>query len=92
MLKKAKAMGDFLYVGLWSDDVVNFYRGHNYPLVSLHERVLMLLANRYVDDVIIGAPYQISKDLIKSLNIKKVVHAKSKEDEILEDKRYIDPN
>lgn len=26
-LKKAKAMGDFLYVGVWPDDVVNFYRG-----------------------------------------------------------------
>ena len=26
ILKKAKAMGEFLYVGVWSDDVVNHYR------------------------------------------------------------------
>lgn len=57
MLKRAKAMGDYLYVGLWSDDVVHYYRGHNYPIVSLHERVLMLLASRHVDDVVIGASY-----------------------------------
>jgi ethanolamine-phosphate cytidylyltransferase len=57
MLKKAKARGDYLYVGLWPDEVVNYYRGHNYPIISLHERVLMVLASRYADDVIIGAPY-----------------------------------
>lgn len=92
MLRKAKERGDYLYVGVWADDVVNYYRGHNYPIVSLHERVLMVLASKYADDVVIGASYQISSDLIKSLNIKKVVHAISKEDEILEDKRNVDPN
>lgn len=68
-LKRAKAMGDFLFVGVWADDVVNFFKGSNYPILSLHERVLMVLACRYVDDVVVGAPYQITKDLIKSLNI-----------------------
>lgn len=91
-LKKARAMGDFLYVGVWPDEVVNHYRGQNYPILSLHERVLMCLACKYVDDVIIGAPYQITNDLIKSLNIQKVVSANSKEDEILEDHKHIDPN
>lgn len=56
-LKKAKSMGDFLYVGVWPDEVVNHYRGANYPILSLHERVLMALSCRYVDDVVIGAPY-----------------------------------
>ena len=91
-LKKAKAKGDFLYVGVWSDEIVNFFKGSNYPILSLHERVLMVLACKYADDVIIGAPYQISSDLIKSLNIKKVFHANTKEDETLEEHRHIDPN
>jgi ethanolamine-phosphate cytidylyltransferase len=56
-LKKAKSMGDFLYVAVWPDEVVSYYRGRNYPILSLHERVLMTLACKYVDDVIIGAPY-----------------------------------
>jgi ethanolamine-phosphate cytidylyltransferase len=44
-------------VGVWADDVVSYFKGANYPLISLNERVLMILANRYVDDVVIGAPY-----------------------------------
>lgn len=91
-LKKAKEQGTFLYVGVWSDDIVKYFRGNHYPLLSLHERVLMLLACQYVDDVVIGAPYQITKDLIKSLNIKKVVNANTSEDTILEELQHIDPN
>ncbi len=90
-LKKARAMGDFLYVGVWADDVVNHYRGSNYPILSLHERVLMTLACKYVDDVVIGAPYEISTDLIKSLNISLVVSPNTKEDSVKEEFNDIDP-
>ena len=34
----------------------------------------MTLAMKYVDDVVIGAPYVITQDLIQCLNIKKVIH------------------
>ena len=33
----------------------------------------MTLACKHVDDVVIGAPYIITEDLIKSLNIQKVI-------------------
>jgi ethanolamine-phosphate cytidylyltransferase len=59
-LKKARSLGDFLYVGVWQDDTVNYFRGSNYPILSLHERVLMVLACQYADDVVIGTPYQIT--------------------------------
>ena len=59
-LRKAKELGDFLYVGVWADNVVNQYRGSNYPILSLHERVLMVLACKYVDDVVIGASYEVT--------------------------------
>lgn len=72
-LEEAKKLGTFLYVGLWDDDLTRHYKGSLYPLVSLQERVLMMLACKHVDDVIIGAPYVITKDLIKSLNIHKIV-------------------
>ena len=42
----------------------------------------MALSMRYVDDVVIGAPYIVTDDLIKSLNIKKVVHVRSREDQV----------
>jgi len=38
LIKKAKALGDFLYVGIFDDSVLN----ESY--MSLHERVLMVLA------------------------------------------------
>lgn len=59
---------------MWTDETVSYYKGKNFPLMSLHERVLMVLACKYVDDVVIGAPYEITPDFIKSLNIKKVAN------------------
>ena len=64
-----------MYVGVYDDETVHLVKGRSYPLLSLHERVLMVLSNRYVDDVIIGAPYKITEDLIKSINIHEVVTA-----------------
>jgi ethanolamine-phosphate cytidylyltransferase len=72
-LEAAKKLGDFLYVGIWDDEMTSFYKGQNYPIVHLQERVLMTLACKHVDDVVIGSPYILTEDLIKSLNIKKVV-------------------
>lgn len=31
-LKLAKEQGDFLYVGIWDDDMIRYYRGASYPL------------------------------------------------------------
>uniref|UniRef100_M8BTF5 ethanolamine-phosphate cytidylyltransferase n=1 Tax=Aegilops tauschii TaxID=37682 RepID=M8BTF5_AEGTA len=38
-------------------------RGPHRPIMNLHERSLSVLACRYVDEVIIGAPWHISKDM-----------------------------
>lgn len=43
-LEKAKQLGDYLVVGLHTDPVVNKYKGGNYPIMNLHERVLSVLA------------------------------------------------
>jgi glycerol-3-phosphate cytidylyltransferase-like family protein len=40
----------------------------------------MALACRYVDEVIIGAPYILTNDLINTLNIHKVVNVPSSDD------------
>lgn len=72
-LKKAKELGDFLYVGVHDDETVNKYRGKNYPILNLNERVFNLLALKYVDEVIIGAPWKITPDMIKLLKISTVV-------------------
>lgn len=72
-LELAKQLGDFLYVGLWDDEMINYYRGELFPVQSLQERILMTLACKHVDDIVIGAPYLITHDLIASLKIKKVI-------------------
>ena len=87
----AKAEGDFLYVGLWDDEMIKYYRGSRYPLQGMQERLLMALAMKDVDDVVIGAPYIITDDLIKSLNIKKVVHVRTREDQVKPEFAHLDP-
>eukprot|EP00695_Tsukubamonas_globosa_P000669 TRINITY_DN1589_c0_g1_i1.p1 TRINITY_DN1589_c0_g1~~TRINITY_DN1589_c0_g1_i1.p1 ORF type:complete len:126 (+),score=54.38 TRINITY_DN1589_c0_g1_i1:62-439(+) len=42
--------------------------------MTLHERVLSVLSCRYVDEVVIGAPFAITKDLIDTFNVKVVIH------------------
>lgn len=51
----------------------------------------MCLACKHVDDVIIGAPFVITKDLIKSLNIKKVIKiTDTEEDIVLKKHQHVD--
>ena len=72
-LKKAKQLGDFLIVGIHEDQTVNQYLGSHFPLNTLHERVLNILACKYVDDVIIGAPFKVTERLLRDLNVSVVV-------------------
>lgn len=64
LLQAAKAQGDFLLVGLHTDEDVQERRGPHLPIMNLHERSLSVLACKYVDEVIIGAPTVISEDLV----------------------------
>lgn len=68
-LKKAKALGDYLLVGVHSDTIVHTVKGRNYPIQDMCERALCVLAMASVDDVIVGAPWVITNELIKSLGI-----------------------
>ena len=51
----------------------------------------MALAIKYVDDVVIGAPYVITEDFLLSLGIKKVVHVITDEDQVKPEHRNVDP-
>eukprot|EP01121_Diplochlamys_sp_Union-15-3_P020058 TRINITY_DN76_c0_g1_i2.p1 TRINITY_DN76_c0_g1~~TRINITY_DN76_c0_g1_i2.p1 ORF type:complete len:373 (-),score=75.71 TRINITY_DN76_c0_g1_i2:71-1189(-) len=73
-LKRAKELGTYLIVGVNPDKVINEKKGWGYPVMNLHERVLSVLSCRYVDEVIIGAPWSLTEQIIKNHNIKIVVH------------------
>ncbi|KAL4419461.1 hypothetical protein ABPG77_003574 [Micractinium sp. CCAP 211/92] len=73
ILKKAKQAGDFLLVGVHTDEEVTERRGPHLPIMALHERALSVLSCRYVDEVVIGAPTEITEDLLTTFNISLVV-------------------
>jgi len=74
ILREAKKLGDYLLVGVLPDNVVNEKKGGGWPVMNLHERVLSVLSCRYVDEVIIGAPWKITEEFVKSQKIKVVIH------------------
>ena len=67
-LRKAKEFGDYLVVGVHDDPTIENLMCPYMPIMTLQERVLNVLAMKYVDDVIIGAPYEITKELIDQIN------------------------
>lgn len=71
LLKRARQLGDFLLVGIVSDSIDSEH------VMNVHERSLMVLGCRHVDDVIIGAPQNITHDLVTSMNISVVVQCVS---------------
>jgi glycerol-3-phosphate cytidylyltransferase-like family protein len=50
----------------------------------------MVLACKHVDDIVIEAPYIITEDLIKSLNIHKVVNIVTDEDTAKPEHQHVD--
>lgn len=94
ILKAAKAYGDFLLVGLHTDEEVQARRGPHLPIMNLHERSLSVLACKYVDEVIIGSPCVMTDDLIKTFNIGVVVRGSVSETSMMgpvEEERYAVP-
>lgn len=55
--EQAQAAGAAVVVGLHDDKSVNTHKGLNYPIMNLFERSLCVLQCRFVDAVVIGAPY-----------------------------------
>merc|ERR1712083_515395 len=49
--------------------VVSQSKGSNFPVMSLNERILNVCACKWVDEVIIGAPRSVTRDLVKTWNI-----------------------
>lgn len=84
LFKKAREFGTFLIVGVHDDEAVNARKGINYPIMNLHERVLTVMSCKYVDEVIIGSPYHITKEMVDTLKISVVLHGDD-EMEVLED-------
>ncbi|XP_077427137.1 ethanolamine-phosphate cytidylyltransferase isoform X1 [Vanacampus margaritifer] len=78
----------YVIVGLHFDQEVNRYKGKNYPIMNVHERTLSVLACRYVSEVVIGAPYAVTRDLLDHFKVDLVCHGMTK---VFPDKDGSDP-
>ncbi|XP_064635092.1 ethanolamine-phosphate cytidylyltransferase-like isoform X3 [Lineus longissimus] len=77
-LEAASKKGDFLIVGLHTDLIVNRYKGSNYPIMNLNERVLSILSCKFVSEVVIGAPYTVTQQMMDHFSIDLVCHGITK--------------
>jgi glycerol-3-phosphate cytidylyltransferase len=82
-LKKAKAFGDYLIVGVLADDTVEEYK--RVPILSLDERVKVIEACKYVDEVVIAPPLRLTEEWIKDHKIDFIVHGDDFNKDLLED-------
>lgn len=83
LLKAAREFGDWLIVGLLSDEVASRYKRR--PLTSLAERVAVVEACRYVDEVLPNAPYRITVEFLEEHDISLVVHGDDISPETIEE-------
>ena len=71
-LKQARQCGDYLIVGIHSDQVVQGYK--RLPILSMDERIKTVSSCRYVDEVVPDAPLIVEEEWIKTHDIDIVVH------------------
>ena len=71
--KKARRLGDYLIVGVCSEPDAK--RRKNTPILTTEERVKMLEACRYVDEVIPDAPFTLTAEWLEKHGIDYVAHA-----------------
>jgi len=71
-LKKARALGDYLVVGIHADDTLVSYKRR--PILTMEERVASVAGCRYVDEVLPNAPFVVDSAWIEKHNIHLVIH------------------
>ncbi|KAK0671761.1 putative ethanolamine-phosphate cytidylyltransferase [Cercophora samala] len=54
----------FVVAGVHDDDVINRWKGVNYPIMNIYERGLCVLQCKYVNAVIFGAPFEPTKNYL----------------------------
>lgn len=72
LLREARRHGDWLIVGVLSDDTAASYKRR--PSMTLAEPVVVIESCRYVDEVIADAPDQVTQDYLNDHQITTVVH------------------
>lgn len=65
--RQADEAGATVVAGIHSDSTVNQARGDNYPIMNIFERALCVLQSRYIDGVVLYAPFFITAGYLEEL-------------------------
>ena len=57
----------YVVAGMHNDEVINYYKGINYPIMNIFERGLCVVQCQYVHSVVFGAPFAPTKPFLSSL-------------------------
>ncbi|KAF7560639.1 hypothetical protein G7046_g3511 [Stylonectria norvegica] len=57
----------YVVVGVHEDEVINQWKGVNYPIMNIFERGLCVLQCKYINAVVFGAPFTPTKTYLTSL-------------------------
>ena len=72
LIKTAKSLGDYLIVGVHSDEDTASYK--RTPIIPEEQRYEIIRSCRYVDEVVENAPLLITEEFIDENKIDLVVH------------------
>ncbi|GME99628.1 unnamed protein product [Ambrosiozyma monospora] len=80
--EKADKANALVLVGLNDDSDVNRYKELNYPIMNMFERSLCVLQSKYIDGIVLGAPYAPTSKFINLIpnKVLKVFHGPTPED------------
>jgi len=81
LIKRAKGMGDYLIVGIHSDEDIGNYKRP--PIIPENDRYEIIRSCRYVNEVIEAAPLVMTKEFIEANNIDLVVRGNDVTPELL---------
>ncbi|KAF2690937.1 hypothetical protein K458DRAFT_382514 [Lentithecium fluviatile CBS 122367] len=57
----------FLVAGIHDDEVINHWKGINFPIMNIFERGLCVLQCKYINAVVFGSPFSLSKAFLLTL-------------------------
>jgi ethanolamine-phosphate cytidylyltransferase/choline-phosphate cytidylyltransferase len=87
-LERASRLGDMLVVGVHSDETVRAYK--RTPVMTMLERIQVIAACQFVDEVIPDAPLVVTREWIEEHELDLVVHGNDLDEETL-GTMYSDP-
>lgn len=78
-LERARKLGDVLVIGVHSDETVAGYK--RTPVMTMAERIQVIAACQFVDEVIPDAPLRVTREWIEEHRLDLVVHGDDLDDD-----------